>query len=455
MKVLFVAFEFPPLGGAGVQRSLKFSKYLPDFGIEPVVLTTDLPGFQEAMPGHPIDESLLAQLPSRLEIVRIPFVRPKALKQGGFGEWRRIYFSVVEDLAKLWVPRLEAALPALIQQLQPAALYVSVPPFCMGPMGCEIARKYGLPLVLDFRDAWSQWRVSPYGSWLHYWFTRKLEGQCLRAADRVICTSEQTGADFLRVHPDILADKISVITNGYDHSMDDWTVAPHANGKPFRIGYVGSFYYTPQARESMMRPWWRKRPNRMIQYAPRQEDWLYRSPFFFFRSVARLLEIQPACRDRLRISFAGRKPDWIDAQVNHFNLNGLVEFVGPLSHPDVLKFQRDCDALLVTSSKVIGGRDYSIAGKTFEYFTMKKPIIGFVAEGAQKDLLSASGLAVICDPDTPDAAAQQLGELIAGRFKPKPNLDFLKQLHRRELTRQLAEIIQTVAKPSGAGISTQ
>jgi glycosyltransferase involved in cell wall biosynthesis len=401
------------------------------------------------MPQHPIDESLLGQLPRNLEVERIPFVRTRPLTMGGFGEWRRIYFSLVEDLADQWWPQLKAALPALLKKHQPAAVYVTLPPFCMASLGCRIARKFKLPLVLDFRDAWSQWRVWPYGSWLHYWLTRRLEGQCLRAADHLVCTSSQTAADFLRVHPDIPAGKISVITNGYDQTIEDWTPDYHPNGKAFQIGYVGSFYYTPTGRESMMRPWWRKRPNRMIQYAPRKEDWLYRSPFFFFRAVSRLLEKQPACRQRLRIRFAGRKPEWVDAQVKQFKLDDLVEFVGHLDHPGVLEFQRVCDALLVTSSKVIGGLDYSIASKTFEYFSIRKPILGFVAEGAQKDILAASGMALICDPDAPEAAAEQLGGLLEGRFQPKPNVSFLKQLHRRELTRRLAEVIRSAANRAG------
>jgi glycosyltransferase involved in cell wall biosynthesis len=301
-------------------------------------------------------------------------------------------------------------------------------------------------LVLDFRDAWSQWRISPFGSWFHYFLARRLEGQCLRGADALVCTSNQTRADFLRVHPDIPGDKIHVITNGYDQPIEDWTPDFHPNGRQFVIGYVGSFYFTPVARESMMSPWWRKRPNRMIQYAPRKEDWLYRSPFFFFRAVERLLEKQPACRQRLRIRFAGSKPDWINAQVAQFNLADVVEFVGHLDHPRVLEFQRNCDALLVTSSKVIGGEDYSIAGKTFEYLSLRKPIVGFVAEGAQKDLLVSSGLALICDPDAPEAAAERLGGLLAGRLGLRPNVRFLKQLHCRKLTAQLAEVVKLIAK---------
>ena len=71
--------------------------------------------------------------------------------------------------------------------------------------------------------------------------------------------------------------------------------------------------------------------------------------------------------------------EWIDAQVTQFGLTELVEFVGHLEHPSVIRFQRECDALLVTSSKVIGGQDYSIAGKTFEYLSFRKPLLGFVA----------------------------------------------------------------------------
>ena len=335
-------------------------------------------------------------------------------------------------------------------------------------------------------------------------------------------TSRQTRADLLRLHPQVLAEKIVVITNGYDRDVSDWSLSrpmgndgdaraalfrPAGNlsvdldstdgplslslspsegervpsgqvrgfggSKPerstrevlsstgegqgeedlalgsqpsssrlFVIGYVGTFYYSPDARVAMMLPWWRKPPHRMIQYSPRKEDWLYRSPWFFFQAVARLLADHPEYKSRLRIRFAGYKPDWIDAQVERFGLGGSVEFLGPLDHTASLNFQSDCDALLLTSSKVIGGSDYSIAGKTFEYFSMRKPIIGFVAEGAQKEILLESGLAVICDPDKPAESARQLNKLISGRIRLQPNTALLKTLHRRELTRKLAEVMR-------------
>lgn len=450
MTILYLAFEFPPLSKAGVHRPLGFVKYLPEFQIEPVVVTLDRDGIAQIFKG-PLDDSLLKGLPKETEVVRIPcpVARPPLLP-GLVGKWFRVFFSRFDDEAIEWRANLLAALPRLLAEHRPQAIVVTMPPFSMAPFGCELARRANLPLLLDFRDAWSQWRVGPYRSWVHYWLTLRLEKKCLERADKVICTSKQTRLDFLRIHPEIVEDKIGIILNGYDQEIQSWSLASTRNKGQFQIGYVGSFYYLPDAREAMMRPWWGKSSYRMLQYVPRKEDWLYRSPYFFFRAVAALLARHPECRERLRIRFAGNKPEWIDAQVNQFGLSDVVEFVGHLDHPEVVKFQQECDALLITSSRVVGGKDYSIASKTFEYFAMRKPILSFSAEGAQKDLLAFSGMAVACDPDAQEESAEKLFDLINGRIQLAPNVPFLQKLHRRELTRQLAEEIRALVKKDTA-----
>lgn len=444
MKILLVCFEFPPLGGGGVQRSMAFSKYLPQFGITPITVTTDLDSFKIQMENHPIDESHLERLHQDLIVERVSCPGRFKHTLGKFGTWRSIFFSLVEQQAKCWRPELDRDLPQLIEKYRPEAIYVSLPPFGMGPLWVEISQKYSLPLIVDFRDAWSQWRVSPYGSWFHYALTLLLERRCLKAAAHVICSSDQIRADLLKLHQGVAPEKLVTITNGYDVDVIDWSINRGQDGGKFIIGYVGNFYYSPKARDSMMTPWWRKRPNRMIQYAPRKEDWLYRSPYFFFRAVKALLDEHPVLKDRLRIRFAGSKPDWIDEQVNFFELAEIVEFVGYLDHESVIQFQTECDALLVTSSKVIGGCDYSIAGKTFEYFTMKKPIIGFVTEGAQKKILEQSGMAIVCDPDDVNTSVVQLLKLIRRESVLTPNNDFLDSLHRKNLTQRLAEVLHEI-----------
>lgn len=441
MNILFVAFEFPPLASGGVRRPLAFAKYLPEFGITPIVVTTDVPSYKVQIDA-PYDPLLLEGFPDSIPIERIPCPAKYTGEEGRFTNWRRIYFSLVEQQAKCWRPHIARHLSALIDKYQPRAIYVTLPPFGMGPLWCDMSRNHNLPIYLDFRDAWSQWRVTPYGSWLHYILTLRQERRCLEAAQGVICSSDQIRADLLHIHPDVVPSKLVTITNGYDEGIIDWSLPAVTNGDKFVIGYVGNFYYSPEARSAMMTPWWKKKPNRMIQYAPRKEDWLYRSPYFFFRALAELLRQRPSLRDRIVVRFAGKKPDWLADQVAGFGLSDIVEFHGFLEMDRVLDFQRQCDALLATSSRVIGGNDYSIAGKTYEYFSMRKPIIGFVSPGAQKEMLEKSGMAVICNPDDAQTSAQELGDLIDGRVQLSPKKEFLGSLHRRVLTKILADFIR-------------
>ncbi len=444
MKVLYVAFEFPPLAAGGVYRSMGFAKYLPLFGITPVILTTDLPSFQQVV-ASPIDPTLLDELPPDLEVERVPCLPQRSPHIGKLAAWLRLFFSLVDPLAKWWRPYLVQHLPRVMARHRPQLVLVSLPPMAMGPLWAGIAREYGLPLILDLRDAWSQWQIAPYPTRAHYHLTVRLERRCLASAARVICTSDQTRDDLLALHPDIRDDKMVTITNGYDADVADWALPamspPREAAKAHVVGYVGSFYYSPATRRAMFLPWWRKPCHQMLQYASRKEDWLYRSPFFFFRAVASMVAERPDLRKRLRIRFAGYRPDWLDEQIEEFHLQDLVEHMGQVSHQEALDFEKECDSLLITSAKVIGAADYSIAGKTFEYFCARKPILGFVTEGAQREILQKSGMALIFDPDDAETSAEQLAALIDGEVVLSPNESFLDSLHRRELTGRLAEIM--------------
>ncbi len=168
----------------------------------------------------------------------------------------------------------------------------------------------------------------------------------------------------------------------------------------FVIGYVGSFYYSPEARQQMLQPWWRKRGHRILQYIPHKQDWLYRSPYFFFKAIQQLNISDPGLGKKMKIRFAGKIHEWLKDMIASFGLENQVDLMGVVSHTESLSLQESCDALLITSAKQIGGRDYSIAGKTFEYLQMQKPVIAFVSDGAQKRFTEKEeAQLLICDPD--------------------------------------------------------
>lgn len=448
--LLMLAFEFPPLGGIGIQRSLMLAKYLPTFGVKPVVVTPDIPSL-ETWFGRAKETELLDQLPSDVTIYRVPCPRPKPVPTSRATQWIGQMMSLGESLGQHWEAELLKRWDRVVAESRPAAIYVSVPPFSMAPLAVKLAHRSGLPLILDFRDNWSQCGVSPKASWLHYQLLLQRERACVQRASAVVGVTGQLIEDFKRVHPLVPTSKFQVIHNGYDAPLICAAVPkPQRQAEPFVIGYVGSFYYTPKTRAAMMSPWWRRSPHRWLKFAPRREDYLYRSPFFFFRALHRLLDGRPDLRSRVKVRFVGDTPSWLRAQVEEFGLTDVAEHLGRMSHHACLEFQASCDALLATSAKVIGGRDYCIAGKTFEYVASQVPIIAFVTEGEQRDFLMASGLALVCDADEPEAGARGLADLIEGRFLPAPNLPFLHRFHRRETARQMAELVRQVAGAVGA-----
>jgi hypothetical protein len=435
--VFYIAYEFPPLNNGGVLRSAKFTKYLPDFGIRPIVFTLNPSDYSNVFKEYLTDEKLIKELPKEIEIINVSTNGVKTHSS------LSKFFSIVRRDTSHWQPSLKEEIKKAIKTYQPKAIIVSAPPFSLITFTRKLAKKLKLPYIVDMRDAWSLWNLSPYRTWFHYCFTKTEEKKCLKGARAIIATSQQTINDFQLQHPSISKSSYNLITNGYDEDIKDWELDSR-NNKKFRIGYVGSFYYSPEARKQMFASWKKKKPHQWLNYVPRKEDWLYRSPYFFFKAVSKLITDNQHLKEKIEICFAGHKPNWFDSMVKEHSLCKIVKHIGTLTLTDSVIFQKSCDALLLTSAKIIGGEDYSIAGKTFEYFAARKPIIAFVTNGAQKNLLIDSGLALICNPDDTNESTVLLQKLLTNKIKFYPNIDFLKSLHRKELSKKLSFVIKEI-----------
>jgi glycosyltransferase involved in cell wall biosynthesis len=251
--VLFVSYAFPPAGGAGVQRALKFVKYLGAFGWRAVVLTPDRPSVPV------LDHSLTRDLPPGQVVRRLPSLEPAANQQDGPGPagngrsaLARLKVMVsgllFPDRNVLWLPTALVGALAAVKRHQASAVLVTAPPFSAFLLGWAVTRFSGLPLVLDFRDDWSGFFSKGYAAkgGGHLWqaWVRALEGFLVNAATRVIGNTPEMTQGLHRRHGGP-ADKYVWIPNGFD-PQDFASLATDqpsaAGGGPLRLLYTGTVF---------------------------------------------------------------------------------------------------------------------------------------------------------------------------------------------------------------------
>ena len=194
----------------------------------------------------------------------------------------------------------------------------------------------------------------------------------------------------------------------------------------------------------MLKSWQQKKWNQKFYYFPKKEDYLYKTPHFFFKALVELFKRRPDLKRIIKVKFIGETPEWLDAMIREFGLENNCCLYGPLLRNEALILQAKFDAFLSTTSKPIQGQEYALNTKVFDYIQMRKPILGFVADGPMKDFLKDCGLAFIFDPDKSHESSILLEKVVEGGYTLKPNSAYLSQFHRRYLTGKLAEIIKNV-----------
>ena len=439
INILFLVYEFPPLNSGGSHRPYRFAKHLQQFGINPIIVTPEVEK-------NSSDDTLLDELDNSIQIIKTP--TDKSIKFENI--FSKNYINIMDSESKKWKKHLYPILEKLVKELDFQAMYVTAPPFSIADLGVEISKQFHIPLVLDMRDHWSHWNITPFTSYLHYRLILQKENQWFKQASAILAVTEQMVEDFENIHPNIDKNKFHTVRNSYAKEIvnisDKISVRKANEENPLKIGYVGSFYYHPYQRELIFNPWWKKKPHQWFQYTPRKEDWLYRSPYFFFKTLQQFIKQYPDLAELIKIEFIGANPEWLIEMIKEFKLEKYVTLKGFLPHQESITFQQNCDALLSTSLKVINGKDYCIAGKSYEYMYQQKPILAFMTEGSQKDFMEKSGISLIFDADDTERNVELLKKFIQGEIIFKPNKEFMKQINTKETTKKLADIIKGVLK---------
>lgn len=438
INLLVIALQFPPIQAAGAFRPLRFVTHLPKFGIRPIVVTFDPVQLADGKV-HILNPALTAKVPNDTPIYILDV---GSIERDRLSESK----DAAADIHGIRCASFEELFAHLKATHSIDAIWATCPPFNVAGLALAARNALDKPLIVDMRDAWSQWGSAPFRTWLHYRRVLRDEVKLMNAADAIICVTPQ----LTRMQWQLTRkrrDQFHWIPNAFDFETSPPSELRLAPAKSrLRISYAGQFYFNAlHENADGIIPWYKKKPHRWLHYYATRQRWIYRTPYFFFRTWARLREINPDLGNRLEFHYVGELPDWLSEMADAFGLGSFCTWHGLKPKQETQEILEGSDALLSTSIKVLGGEDYCLASKTFDYIAAGKPILGFVCPGTQRDFLEKSSISVLFDPDDTEGSCRQLGELVEHGLTKKVDLRYLSAYSSLSTTRQLAEIVRQVS----------
>ncbi|MBC8768898.1 glycosyltransferase [Arenibacter sp. BSSL-BM3] len=421
-KVLIITYYWPPAGGPGVQRWLKFVKYLRDFNIEPIIYTPENPNYPL------IDETFLDEVPKGIKIYKKPIFEPYGFarifsknktKKISAGIINSKNQSVLEklmlwvrgnmfipDARKFWIKPSVAFLTNIIEQEGIRTVITTGPPHSIHLIGLELKKSSKVRWITDFRDPWTsigyhkKLKLTVSSQAKH----KRLEQLVLNEADKIIVTSNTTKQEFSK----ITNKPIMVITNGFDTDGTSSAVLD----VDFTVSHIGSLLSG-------------------------------RNPINLWKAISELIHEIPDFKKHFKLQLAGVISSDVLESIYFFGLQPYTELLGYISHEEALQYQRKSQVLLlieIDSEETQG----IIPGKVFEYMAAKRPILG-VGPGKWEvgSLISESNTGRTYDYQQSNELKNSLLEWFQDYKKNQLSLPFAKveQYHRRELTKKLSKYL--------------
>ena len=437
-RVLIISYYWPPTGGSGVQRWVKFAKYLPSEGWQPVIYTPENP---EQLA---IDESLAAEIPAEAEIIKTRIVEPyqiykKLLRRSGHSKeavevnpinaqnksflqkvamWIRGNFFR-PDPRCLWIGPSVSFLKKYLKE-HPVDLIVSTgPPQSMHLIGRRLALETGLPWVADFRDPWTKIFYFKHLSMTRCtenWH-KKMEKKVLDDASAVVAVSPLVQQEFQAM----TLTPVELITNGFDECDFNGEKCHEAEGGPsqdFCITHTGLF-----AADG--------------------------NPTVLWEVLAEKCHTDESFCKALKIKIIGKTDDKILEALNEAGLGEHVENMGYQPHAVAVEQQRKASLLILPLRKE---PEYKavLPGKLFEYLASWRPVLGIgQPDGAMSMILNTTKTGVVLDWEDKTSIVRYIDfcweKHLAGELTVK-DAD-ISQFTRRNLTRRMAELFNSITNP--------
>jgi glycosyltransferase involved in cell wall biosynthesis len=430
-RALVIAYFFPPIGGGGVQRAVKFARYLPEFGYEPVIVTGDGGAWMERLGS---DATLTGELPSTIEVHRIaePEPPPATVSRERLQRWLR-----VESAWKQWWVRGAIAAAAAAGPVD--VVFATMSPFESAEVAAPVAARLGVPWVADLRDPWALDEMLVWPTAVQRRAERRRMQRDLARADAIVMNTPEAAAELGRAFPELAARTIS-ITNGFD-AADFEAPVPARDDDAFRIVHAG-FLHTAAGR---------KRTNAIHQAlggSNAEVDFLTRSHVLLLEAVEAVLSDHPELERTLEVHLVGPQTDADrEASARFVNSHGY------LPHDESVALVRSADLLFLPMHNLPSGyRARIVPGKTYEYLASGRPILAAVPDGDARDLLERAGTAFLTRPDDVAAMSAVIVDAVQRRDRsepPPPDPELLAGYERRELTRRLAALFDGLIAERG------
>ncbi len=450
-KVLFIVNGFPPNQQSGTFRSEAFARYLPDFGVYPMVICAADADCLVAQYGAKLQWQDDPRWP---EVRRIEWGLDSAPKPMGHvgAILRRMPIGWTLALRRGREATMARILPTAretIARHRPSVIYASSIPVECCLIADRLGQEFGLPVVQDFRDIWSYgWQVS-YRHYVDFLLERSLERRVLARAAMVIANTP-TARSLLLSKIGLAPERVTTVPNGYDErTFENASGAIFPDDGKFRIAHLG-LLTTPPVVGGLRR--FVKR-SLGFSYRPIQSDSSTRSASWFLKAIEKLFDEQEALRSAIQVVFVGKFNAEDERVFRSFRYPDSLSVVPPVVHADAVRMCYQADLLLLLQVEMkLGGADFctAVPGKIYDYLRSGTRILGLLQPGDAREMIECcgAGLAV------PAKDTSQIGRAVCEEFRDwrargsksvkRFHCDVTKYEYRR-LAEQMAGILACAA----------
>lgn len=429
-KVLIITYYWPPSGGAGVQRWLKFAKYLPEYGWEPIIYTIDNED------NYLSEDKTIANEVAGISVIRGKAWEPIKAYERFIGkknkekvtlnflsEGRKLSFKqkiamfirgnfFIPDAKILWLRNSKKILHRFLQENKIDAVVSTGPPQTCHLIGNYVHQQFNIPWIVDFRDPWTQidffdsLKLTPIARWLH----KRMEKKVLDNANLILSVGKSMKDDFQL----LTNNQIEYLPNGFDEADIDKSVTANFPQK-YTIAYIGTMNVA-------------------------------RNPHIFWRALAQIKSENPDVYASIQVKFIGN----IDFEVKEaIAANGIASVIAHteyLPHKEALEITVSAHALLLVINHTHNAKTI-LTGKLFEYLASERPILCIgPKDGDAAAIINELNAGVVIDYNEVDIMKKTILDFYYHRRNSNQNYALLQKYSRKQLTKELAIHLNNITK---------